>query len=320
MVESGLGLLVSLGLVTVLLPAVVCCVAVFVARVLPQGDRFGVPIAWAFGYLAAHVAIAGAPVWPPVTSAQGIVVVLFAATVVSVLLGSLSGRSAADVDTVPDAGTVLATRLVPLASLVCLAAILWFSLRSMIRYQWQGLEAGLWVTAIAILIAALQVAGNALRMTSPPLAQLLAWGLGFLGLALALVMSSTALMAQLSAVCAVLAITVWATGAAGNRSAFVSLPPILLSLLSVFVLSGTFYADLPVWSGALLLIAPTAGLLASSRIADSRRRALAAALTVVLIQAPALGAAGIRFLESGENEYDGYDYGDLAPRAGETHG
>ncbi|MEE2776008.1 MAG: hypothetical protein VYE73_04515 [Acidobacteriota bacterium] len=287
--DDGSGLIFGLLLWTVAAPTVVVAAVLWLSGRLER-SAWGAYVAWAAGYLVAHGGIAGVPAWPPLTSVQGLFYIVVLAAVVGLRSQLVGARAASRVR-----GALFEVALVVL--------LVWLTLRPMIQVHWTGREAAVSLSAVLALLAGVWLATRPVDGSAA--LDSLVWAGGFAGTSVGLGLSSTALLAQLAALCGLLTVAVAALG--GSKARFS--PPHRLWIVSLAALTagGAYYADLGLWRAGLLFAAPAAGIVALRRLQGrpARLRVAGALLAVAFVQAPALASTAADFLERGS----AYDYG-----------
>ena len=277
------------------MPAGVCGAIVFALRRLSPSREIGggaALLAVGCAYLAAQLGIHGPPRLPPVDSTQALVfVVLFA-----IVLGSLGLR----------AGAGLAQRMATRA--ISVALLLWLTLRPVVRYQWEPVEAVLWLGSLWALLLLLWEGCARVASGLDSSSSLLGWITAVAGTGVVLGLSGTALFAQLSfALVSALLVLLAFSGSADATPRLVALP-VLVVLLAAFLLNGAYYAELTALRALALAISPlgSAVALAAGRERGKRRllSAVLAVTGVLLILTPVLVLATIEWRAVGDDYYD----------------
>ena len=280
--------------ITALIPSLVAVGVFFALR--RYGPRAAsrstaLPLALGLGYLVGHLGVGGTPPWPPVTSTQSLFYLVVAALIAAVTLAR-----------------VKALWLRSAVRLLLLAGILGLILRAMVRYQWQPLEAALWLVGLATFTWLLWSAHLRSLERGRSRAQPLAWCLSLSACGVALVLAHSALLAQLSFVLVAVVASVYAVTLREPESPRLSLAvPVLLTIQVSLLLSGTFYADLAAYQAIGLAVAPLGVILAELRPKSSdRTRLVLGLLGVALILVPLLGVAAVEYSTMAGDDY-GYD-------------
>lgn len=255
----------------VLLPALVAggVLAFFWARRRSgKDDSLAPALAVGLGYPAGHAAIAGWPPFPPIEATQW----LFVFALVVAGLGAL-----------PLSADRFRRALIALGVPLPLA---W----PLAKHTWSGLETAAWLVGLALGIFALSTALESLARRPAgrwlPMALVVSASLG----GATMLLSGSALVAQLSGVLAAtlgavaVGVLIWPARSPSGAA----LPA--CTLLSALLVCGVFYVEMPVLSGLLIAASPlTLGLLEAGPL---RRLAgfSSAAAAVVLALVPALAA------------------------------
>jgi hypothetical protein len=275
----------------VLLPALVGAAIALLAGALPARWRGG-GVAWgaAAGYFAAHVAISGWPPLPAIETTEWLAWIVLAAGVLVLASGALQRRAP-----------------MRAGSAVLAAALVWLTLRPMVRYTWSIAASVAWLGAslvlVALLLWALEPKGE--RPDEPAHRPL--WSASAAALyvavpfaAVALGLSASARLAQLATalVCA-LAGARLVTRALASRSTSaldVLASPVAFVAAALgyagLLLNGAWYAQLDLRGALALWLAPLAGVavhtLGARRTWTPLRAALAGILATAATAAPAL--------------------------------
>jgi len=186
------------------------------------------------------------------------------------------------------------------------ALFLGLLLRSMVRFQWGGLEALLWCSGLAVLFLLLWASLGRLHETTAPTALLVSWLLTLLGTAAALALSYSASLGQLAGVLAAAVGGAWVATKGRETGAPGGALPVLLVVHGGLLLSGIFYADLDRLRGLTLAVLPLVGIVANVRPGRSElRNALRVAVVVVAVLVAVLAPLA---LEAARETDDYYDY------------
>jgi hypothetical protein len=282
-------------LVSVLLPGLVAGIVVVVAaRLLPDWTRLGrgaVIAALGLGYAAAHLAVAGAPSFPPVDTTQGLLYL-------ALLAGALGVATAGGTATMRRAARVAA-----------IGAMLGLTLHPLVRHQWSAGASLVAIAALGLGAAALWWAYAALAARLSVVELRAAWIAVFALTGLLLVLARTALLAQLASTVAVgsLVVTLAAPSSLGGSIEDAAALSFLAPMLHALALNGLFYAELGAHTAIALALSPLAAVAA---LAVARRgafaRVAAATLGVVIVLAPFVARGAIEYAadDRGYSEYE----------------
>lgn len=287
--------MLRVALLGFVLPAVSAATALVVFRFLApvSGERRGPVVALAFGYLVGHLGVVGVPRLPPTESTQALLYLVFAALVVGLVETAR-----------PSAVTRWAIRV------ALLGAVAWMTLRAMIRYEWGPAATGLWLLGLTALGLLLWQALYGLHDRLPALSALAGWICVFAGVGAVLVMSHSALLAQLAWVMMVVLLGLLGVLLVrGLEGALAFGLPVLTTVLFALLLAGTFYTDLEGYRALALALSPLGLVVAelgSAATWSLRRRILLSCIGVMLLLAPVLVPVSLEYA-AGSESYD-YDY------------
>jgi hypothetical protein len=286
--------LLAVVLPGILLPAVLCCIAMLMAwrpwqrSGAARMGLWGGPLGLGLGYLSAQLAVVGWPPFPAVESTQWLFHLVVAATILGVLFSFWRAPG----------GAVWTVRL------LLVGALLGSSLKTPLTYSWGPGTATIWLAGLGVGMLALWDGMERLvaRLPGPalPLALCVVAGIA----ALLLGMSASVLLGQLAgglaaALAVSSAVAVWQPAVSFARGT----TPVVVVVLCGLSLNGYFYAELD-WLGALLVpLSPLVVWIA--RVRPLRQlnpvpRAVVAATAAFLVLTPAIVTTTIRFLSRAE--------------------
>jgi len=217
-------------------------------------DRsYGAALALGIGYIVGHIATLGSPAFPPVEATQWLVYIALASLVIGVL--ETKWREIRWLTWAVRTGL--------------LTVMSWLLLRPLIAYSWTTLQSGAWIAGLLVGALALWVTVERLIRHALPRrvgALMILWGTAQ---SIAIVMSQSAVLAQLQGTLTATLGAVFAVAWVFPKAkvSFVSGVPVIAMLFVAHASGGFFYAELPTWSVACLGLAPLFALLAW-RISD----------------------------------------------------
>ena len=278
------GLIFDVVLSTIVLPVTGAAAALLGLWLLdrrgPACRRLGPAVG--LGYLIGHLAVAGTPRLPPIGSTQGMFYVA--------LLASCGSAIAVRQE--------MATRARRVFALLVVATLLWLTLRPMVRYTWGVGESLAWLSVLAVVGCFLWAAFNGLSQRVGGTTYAIGWLITYAGTGILLLISHTALLAQLSFVmAAVLAGLLLLAALSRVEGSWTSAVPMLFCIHGALLLAGTFYADLASYQAIALAVAPL-GMVLGQMSRDSQwKRLLFACLGVLLLLTPVLAVAAVDYLK-----------------------
>ena len=286
-------MVLRLLIVAILIPGVAAGAVALAARLLPPSSRLRRSIdlpALAIAYVAAHLATAGAPSFPPVDTTQGL---LYLALIAAAVGLAASGRER------------WASRV---ARVVAVLAMLGLSLHPLIRYQWSARVTAIALIALAAASFLSWLAYDAIAARLSAAAMRAAWVAVFGGASLLLLLGRTALLGQLAGTIAVAvaAVAVLAPRGSGATNGAAALP-FLVPMLHALLLNGFFYADVTAPASIALAASPLAAALALTLAPNrTRMRIVVAALGVVVLLVPFCARAASAYAAD-DGYYDDYE-------------
>lgn len=242
-----------------------------------------VPCASGLGYICGHLMATGWTSFPPLDTTNWLP--YFA--LVAALLGVIHEKASA-----PAWVRLLAFALFSAGAMALL-------LMPKLQREWTAGQSLLWVTCLAAATVILGVLCDGLCRFSPtPVATPLFLLIPCAGAAVALLLSGSMLLGQLAAV---LAAAIFGSVIPGLRHMAVGkgVAPVFATLLATLVVSGYFFAELPVASALLLAAAPALALVRTGKLSVRWAVAVRAGLVAAVV-AVALVTA---FLASPSLEY-----------------
>lgn len=277
----------------ILLPLLVSAALwAFVSR---GGDEERRPRVWlgalGFGlaYLAAHVAINGRPELAPAESSQWLFHLVALATVIGALEAGVGLR--------------WPTRLVLRAIVV--AALLWLTLRPLVRHSWSAPESALALSSLAVAVLVLLFSADALGRRGPAALETAVWMASAGAGGVVLTIAGSARLGQMSGALAMAllpaAVLLW--WRRDDRLAPGVALPALVAFAGVW-LNGAFYTEMPPAASLAVAAAPFAAWIGEAPWieARARRKLLAVALAVAVLLLSALGGALAESISAAEED------------------
>lgn len=231
----------KLLLTGIVLPAVVSGTILLISYLLWRRLPFNITqAALCLGYTAGYTGIGGLPSMPPADASQWTVYAAILAVAVSTLYTAFSFRKKAD--------------YILMAMFSC--GLSFFLLRPLLQYRWSDMEGFFWISGTGALIFTLWllVIKEAETPGLLPLSSAMLITVAFSGLTL--LFSGSAMLGQLAgAFTAALLPAAIAAFRPPSGHHFRKVMPVSVVVVAGLWINGYFFAEMPVWSIAFLLIA-----------------------------------------------------------------
>ncbi len=265
---------------TILLPAILSGLVFVVARQLDVrrsiDGYWGAAVALALGYIAGHIGTLGTPAYPPVEATPWLVYIAVAGLVIGGIENNWRDK----------------TWLTWGVRTVLLALMGWLLLRPLIAYTWSTVQSFGWVVGLVAYALALWATVERLGKDAPPKRVGLLFMLWGTAQSIAIVVSQSAVLAQLQGVLVstIGAAFVLAWRFPRVRVSLVSGTSLVAALFVAHAADGFFYAELPALSVTTLGLVPILALFVW-RIGDGTKIAVAGFAAAIAASAAAVWIA-----------------------------